>query len=145
MDKSKMDLNSLDKEAEAAALLEIKNMFQRSGQLEKIDSLKTRIQRKKLSDEQLLKSALTNQLNSVGSGLQQLKSSLEDAVEVEVRIKNIQNKIKSVPKLELDLEEVKDENVRVSITDNYVFNITFCNDFVDRFSSIHNTSLLWRI
>jgi exocyst complex component 3 len=109
-----MDLKSLDKEAEAAALLEIKNMFQRSGQLEKIDGLKTRIQRKKQSDDQQLKSAMQKQLNSVGSGLQQLKSSLEDAIEVEERIKNIQTLIKSVPKLEVELLEVRDENTKYS-------------------------------
>lgn len=109
-----MDLKSLDKEAEAAALLEIKNMFQRSGQLEKIDQLKTRVQRKKNSDETLLKSALNQQLNSVGSGLQQLKSSLGDAVEVEERIRNIQVLIQNVPKLESDLEPVRDENTKYS-------------------------------
>lgn len=38
-----MDLKSLDKEAEAAALKEIKNMFQRSGQLEKIDQFRHRV------------------------------------------------------------------------------------------------------
>jgi hypothetical protein len=39
----KMDLKSLDKEAENAALNEIRNMFQRSGQLEKIDQFRNRV------------------------------------------------------------------------------------------------------
>lgn len=38
-----MDLKSLDKEAEAAALKEIQNMFQRSGQLEKIEQFRHRV------------------------------------------------------------------------------------------------------
>jgi hypothetical protein len=51
-----MDLKSLDKEAEAAALKEIQNMFQRSGHLEKIDTYRHRVQRKMITDEALLKS-----------------------------------------------------------------------------------------
>lgn len=38
-----MDLRSLDKEAEVAALNEIKNMFQRSANLEKIDQFRHRV------------------------------------------------------------------------------------------------------
>jgi hypothetical protein len=38
-----MDLKSMDKEAEIAAVKEIKNMFQRSGQLEKIDQFRHRV------------------------------------------------------------------------------------------------------
>lgn len=109
-----MDLKSLDKEAEAAALKEIQNMFQRTGQLEKIDTFRHRIQRKKMTDETLLKSALNQQLNSVGSGLQQLKSSLEDAKLVEERLRNIQSLIKNVPDLSDDLEPVKEENTKYS-------------------------------
>ncbi|CRK86149.1 CLUMA_CG000126, isoform A [Clunio marinus] len=109
-----MDLRSLDKEAEAAALQEIKNMFQRSGQLEKIDTFRHRIQRKKMTDETLLKSALNQQLNSVGSGLEQLKLNLSDAKEVEERIKNIQQLIENVPNLADRLEPVKEENTKYS-------------------------------
>lgn len=42
-----MDLQSLNKEAEAAALNEIKNMFQRSANLEKIDQFRHRVRDKK--------------------------------------------------------------------------------------------------
>ena len=38
-----MDLKSLDNEAEAAALSENKNMFQRSANLEKIDQFRHRV------------------------------------------------------------------------------------------------------
>jgi hypothetical protein len=47
----KMDLKSLDEEAKAAALKEIKNMFQRSGQLEKIDQFRHRV---KISDKKIV-------------------------------------------------------------------------------------------
>lgn len=109
-----MDLKTLDKEAEAAALKEVKNMFQRSGHLEKIDQYMFRIQRKKISDESLLKSGLSKQLNSVGSGLQQLKSSLEDAKDVEDRIRNVQKLIENIPALYEKLEPVRDENAKYS-------------------------------
>lgn len=57
-----MDLKSLDKEAEAAALKEIQNMFQRSGHLEKIDTYRHRVQRKMITDEALLKSGNVSSL-----------------------------------------------------------------------------------
>lgn len=38
-----MDLKSLDKEAQEAALSEIKTMFQRSANLEKIDQFRHRV------------------------------------------------------------------------------------------------------
>lgn len=109
-----MDLKSLDKEAEAAALKEIQNMFQRSGQLEKLDTFRNRVQRKKASDETLLNSALHQQLNSVGSGVQQLKSSLGDAKDVERSVRNIQDLIKNVLVLADGLEPVKEENTKYS-------------------------------
>lgn len=109
-----MDLKSLDKEAEEAALNEIKTMFQRSTQLDKIETFRHRVQRKKISDETLLKSALNQQLNSVGSGLQSLKTSLDETKEVEKRIRTIQELIKNVPKLSDDLDPVREENTKHS-------------------------------
>lgn len=61
-----MDLKELDKEAEASALKEIKNMLQRSGQLEKVDQYIVRLSRKKTSDDNLLKNQLVKQLDGVG-------------------------------------------------------------------------------
>lgn len=73
-----------------------------------------KVQRKKNSDESQLKSALTQQLNSVGAGLHQLKDSLELAGEVEDRIKNIQELIKGVPSLSDSLDPVREENTKYS-------------------------------
>lgn len=72
------------------------------------------MQRKKNSDESQLKSALAQQLNSVGSGLENLKVSLEQAIDVEDRIKNIQELIKHVPKLSDGLDPVREENTKYS-------------------------------
>lgn len=74
----------------------------------------SQIQRKKNSDESLLKSALTQQLNSVGTGLQLLQSSLQTTIVVEERMKNVQELITAVPKLSNDLEVVREENAKHS-------------------------------
>uniref|UniRef100_T1GI94 Exocyst complex component Sec6 n=1 Tax=Megaselia scalaris TaxID=36166 RepID=T1GI94_MEGSC len=60
-----MDLQQLDQEAQQAALKDIKNMFQRPGQLEKVDQFKHRVQRKLVSSEQLLKTGMQNQLEVI--------------------------------------------------------------------------------
>ena len=50
-----MDLQHLDDDAREAALKDIKNMFQRPGQLEKVELYRHRVGRKKASVESLLK------------------------------------------------------------------------------------------
>lgn len=109
-----MDLKELDKEAEASALKEIKNMLQRSGQLEKVDQYIVRLSRKKTSDDNLLKNQLVKQLDGVGSGLKQLKSSLEDIKDVEVRVKSVQDLLENIPSLYNSLEDVRSENTKHS-------------------------------
>lgn len=76
-----MDLKTLEAEAKEAALRDVKNMLQRPGQLEKVDQYRNRAQRKKASLDQMLKTAMQNQLDGARVGLKQLESCLEDIKE----------------------------------------------------------------
>jgi exocyst complex component 3 len=109
-----MELSKLDSEAKELAMKEVKNMLQRSSQLEKIDQFITRTNRKKISDESLLKNALQNQLAGVKVGLTQLKQSTGDVKEVDERLKNIQKLLETVPNIYENLEPVREENTRHS-------------------------------
>lgn len=93
-----MDLKKLDEEARLAALKTIKNMVQRPSQLEKLDQYREfwlflycmlshgpfpfiagrRVSRKKASVEQLLKTAMQNQLDGIRIGVTQLTVCLDD-------------------------------------------------------------------
>lgn len=80
-----MDLKTLELEAREAALRDVKNMLQRPGQLEKVDQYRNRARRKKASVEQMLKTAMKNQLDGARVGLKQLESCLEDIQEANSR------------------------------------------------------------
>lgn len=78
-----MELKQLEADAKLAALRDIKNMFQRPGQLEKVDQYKHRIGRKKASVEAMLKTAMQSQLDGVKEGLKQLEQCVQTIKEVE--------------------------------------------------------------
>lgn len=80
-----MELKQLEEESKLAAIKDIKNMFQRPGQLEKVDQYKNRVGRKKASVEAMLKTAMQNQLDGVRVGLKQLESSLNDIKEIAIK------------------------------------------------------------
>lgn len=71
-----MELRELDAEAKLGAIRDIKNMFSRPGQLEKVDLYKQREGRKKASLEAQLKTAMQNQLDDDGTGQKQLEQSM---------------------------------------------------------------------
>lgn len=71
-----MELQALDSEAKLGAIKDIKNMFSRPGQLERVELYKQREGRKKASLEAQLKTAMQNQLDDDGTGQKQLESSM---------------------------------------------------------------------
>lgn len=100
--------------AKASATAKIINMFNRPGQLEKIDQIKQRFTRKKGSVEALLKSAMQQQLDGVRTGINQLHSCLEQSKEINSDIKITFNLFSEVSRLFESLSDVRDENMRHS-------------------------------
>ncbi|KAL1508945.1 hypothetical protein ABEB36_003759 [Hypothenemus hampei] len=100
--------------AKASATAKIVNMFNRPGQLEKIDQIKQRFTRKKGSVEALLKSAMQQQLEGVRTGITQLHSCLEESKGMNAEIKKTFSLFTEVSLLFESLGEVRDENMRHS-------------------------------
>lgn len=75
----------LEIEAREAALRNVKNMLQRTGQLEKVELYRNRTRRKKTSAESMLKNAMQNQLDGVRVGLKRLKSSIESIDDINLK------------------------------------------------------------
>lgn len=80
-----MELQELDSEAKLGAIRDIKNMFSRPGQLERVDLYKQREGRKKASFEAQLKTAMQNQLDDDGTGQKQLESSMTYIKAIDVK------------------------------------------------------------
>ncbi|KAF7283803.1 hypothetical protein GWI33_022843 [Rhynchophorus ferrugineus] len=100
--------------AKESATQKIVNMFNRPGQLEKIDQIKQRFTRKKGSVEALLKSAMQQQLDGVRIGISQLHNCLGQSVEINNNVKKIFNLFEDVPKLCNALSEAREENMKHS-------------------------------
>lgn len=82
-EQTKINMGELDVEARTKAKNQIINMFQRPGQLEKVEQLKHTYSRKKASVEAKIKSAMQSQLDGVRVGLEQLNTSLDMAKDIE--------------------------------------------------------------
>lgn len=111
---TKSNMQELEATAKASATSHVIKLFQRPGQLEKVDQIKRRYSRKKNSVEALLKSAMQQQLDGVRIGLNQLHSNLEDVREIDTSLKKLFTLFNEVPALCSRLNQVRDENMRHS-------------------------------
>ncbi|XP_055594451.1 exocyst complex component 3 [Uranotaenia lowii] len=109
-----MDLKQIEEEAKQAAIKEIKNMFQRPGQLEKVDQYRHRVYRKKVSIEAQLKTCMQNQTDDVKIGRKKLQSALENIGEIDEQMRAAIDQLKDVPVIYDALESVRDENAKHS-------------------------------
>ncbi|XP_050304189.1 exocyst complex component 3 [Anthonomus grandis grandis] len=114
MAPSGVNMREWEATAKASATAKIVNMFNRPGQLEKIDQIKQRFVRKKGSVEALLKSAMQQQLDGVRTGITQLHLCLDQSVEINANVKKTFSMFSNVTRLYEALNEVRDENMRHS-------------------------------
>lgn len=114
MERTKINMGQLEIEARAKAKNQIMNMFQRPGQLEKVEQLKHTYARKKASVEAKIKSAMQSQLDGVRVGLEQLNTSLEMTKDIEQNLKSMNNLFANLPNLMEKFSEVREENMRHS-------------------------------
>lgn len=112
--KALVNMAQIDAEAKMTATNHIINMFQRPGQLEKVEQFKRTHLRKKASVEAKLKSGMQSQLDGVRVGLNQLHICLQEVKDVEQRLKSVNSLFANVPKLCEQLKEVREENMRHS-------------------------------
>lgn len=108
------DLKKLEEDAKTTALKHVVNMLQRPGQLEKVEQYKRRVERKKVSVETMLKTAMQSQLDGVKVGFDQLQVSLSSIKSIKDDLVSIGKLFESTPSLNNKLQTVQIENMRHS-------------------------------
>lgn len=109
-----MNMEASDKEAKADAIKRITNMFQKPGQLEKVEQYTRRIARKSLSTEAMLKTAMQCQLDAVIVGMNELQEALVSTATIKNNFELIRKLFEELPKLGIKLQEVRNRNMRHS-------------------------------
>jgi len=104
----------LEVETRAKAAKHVANMLQRPDQLEKVQQLISRVNRKKASVEAMLKTAMQSQLDGVRTGLNQLEKALVDMKDIKENMGDMERALEAVPDLYQVLGEVREENLRHS-------------------------------
>ncbi|XKL69459.1 hypothetical protein PGB90_007228 [Kerria lacca] len=107
-------MEASDKEAKADAIKRITNMFQKPGQLEKVEQYTRRIARKSLSTEAMLKTAMQCQLDAVIVGMNELQEALVSTATIKNNFELIRKLFEELPKLGIKLQEVRNRNMRHS-------------------------------
>ncbi|KAL6978200.1 Exocyst complex component 3 [Sarracenia purpurea var. burkii] len=110
----KLSMEDMKSNALTAAMKRAANMFQKTGQLEKVEQHKRRIARKFLSTEAMLKTTMQAQLDNVTVAINQLQTFLQCVAEVRTFIRSIQDELSALPELGNALQEVKNKNMRHS-------------------------------
>jgi exocyst complex component 3 len=108
------NLQELEENAMKTATKHVINMLQNPGHLEKVDQYKRRIERKKVSVETMLKTAMQSQLDGVQVGFDQLQNSLLSIKFIKEKLNSIRQLFASIPFLNTKLHVVQYENMRYS-------------------------------
>lgn len=109
-----MNIDELERQAKATAAKHVSYLLQRPGQLEKVEQYKRRVTRKKISVEAMLKTTMQSQLDDVNVGLSQLMIALQEIQEIKSSMVNINDLLKDLPQLVLELRDVRSKNMQHS-------------------------------
>jgi len=109
-----LEVARLEAETKAKAAKHVANMLQRPDQLEKVEQLASRVNRKKASVEAMLKTAMQSQLDGVRTGLNQLEKALGDIHVIKESMVEMESGLSTVPDLYHSLGAIREENLRHS-------------------------------
>uniref|UniRef100_A0A9J2PAF8 Exocyst complex component Sec6 n=1 Tax=Ascaris lumbricoides TaxID=6252 RepID=A0A9J2PAF8_ASCLU len=107
-----MDADAVQKEAYAAALVHVAQLLQRSDQLEKLDSLRKRADRKKAAVEAMLRTGVQSQLEGIRTAIGHLSSTVEDIKAVETNLQEIHDTLQRFPELKKKMAKLREANIR---------------------------------
>lgn len=105
-----LDADRVQREAEAAALEQIQKIFQRPDQLEKLDVIRKKAERKKAAVEAMLRTGVQSQLEGIRTAIGHLQAASEDVKEIEKSIQVIFEQVQSVPQLKQRMKELSKAN-----------------------------------
>uniref|UniRef100_A0A1I8EWE1 Uncharacterized protein n=1 Tax=Wuchereria bancrofti TaxID=6293 RepID=A0A1I8EWE1_WUCBA len=109
-----MDIDAIEKEAHAAALVQVAQMFQRPDQLEKLDTFKKRADRKKTAVEAMLRTGVQSQLEGIRTAIGHLSTTVEDIKEVETSLQEIYTTLLAFPELKQKMAKLREANMKNS-------------------------------
>ncbi|KAI1720371.1 exocyst complex component sec6 domain-containing protein [Ditylenchus destructor] len=101
---------SNEKEIEAAALAQVAAMFQRPSQLEKLDVLRKRADRKKAAVEAMLRSGVQSQLEGIRAAIAHLQTASTDVKEIENSMQTIFQQLQAIPELKVKMSKLSQAN-----------------------------------
>lgn len=107
-------MEALKNEGMEHAIKIVVNMFQKPGQLEKVEQYKRRMARKVLSTDAMLKTAMQSQLDGVTVGMNELMVTLSYVASTKQLTSQIQEALNELPPLGTRLQEVRNKNMRHS-------------------------------
>ncbi|VDD94641.1 unnamed protein product [Enterobius vermicularis] len=105
-----MDAEAIEKEAHAAALVQVAQMFQRPDQLEKLESLQKRADRKKAAVEAMLRTGVQSQLEGIRSAINHLQTTVEDIKAVENDLRIVHDTLLCFPELKEKMSKLREAN-----------------------------------
>uniref|UniRef100_A0A7E4UXX1 Exocyst complex component Sec6 n=1 Tax=Panagrellus redivivus TaxID=6233 RepID=A0A7E4UXX1_PANRE len=105
-----MDAGRVLRQAEAAAMDQIQLMFQRPDQLEKLDAIRKRADRKKAAVEAMLRTGVQSQLEGIRTAIGHLHNAAEDVKEIERCTGYIYEQVQSVPEMKAKMRELSKAN-----------------------------------
>ncbi|VDM95976.1 unnamed protein product [Onchocerca ochengi] len=109
-----MDVDAIEKEAHAAALVQVAQMFQRPDQLEKLDTFKKRADRKKTAVEAMLRTGVQSQLEGIRTAIGHLSTTVEDIKGVETSLQEIYTTLLAFPELKQKMAKLREANMKNS-------------------------------
>ncbi|VDN02575.1 unnamed protein product [Thelazia callipaeda] len=107
-----MDAEAIEKEAHAAALVQVAQMFQRPDQLEKIDVFKKRADRKKTAVEAMLRTGVQSQLEGIRTAIGHLSTTVDDIKGVETNLQEIYVTLLAFPQLKKKMAKLREANLK---------------------------------
>uniref|UniRef100_A0AC34RL41 Exocyst complex component 3 n=1 Tax=Panagrolaimus sp. JU765 TaxID=591449 RepID=A0AC34RL41_9BILA len=125
-----LDAAKVQRDAEQSALQQIQKLFQRPDQLEKLEAVRKRADRKKAAVEAMLRTGVQSQLEGIRTAISHLQTAAEDVREIEKSMQTIYDQIQSVPELKQKMRELSKANAAHSqyaaAMENlkHIFNIT---------------------
>ncbi|OZC07540.1 exocyst complex component 3 family protein [Onchocerca flexuosa] len=114
INKCIMDVDAIEKEAHAAALVQVAQMFQRPDQLEKLDTFKKRADRKKTAVEAMLRTGVQSQLEGIRTAIGHLSTTVEDIKGVETSLQEIYTTLLAFPELKQKMAKLREANMKNS-------------------------------
>uniref|UniRef100_A0A915EHY8 Exocyst complex component 3 n=1 Tax=Ditylenchus dipsaci TaxID=166011 RepID=A0A915EHY8_9BILA len=99
-----------EKKVEDSALQQVAAMFQRPSQLEKLDVLRKRADRKKAAVEAMLRTGVQSQLEGIRAAIGHLQAASDDVKQIENSMQSIFTQLQTIPQVKMKMSKLSQAN-----------------------------------